>query len=192
MPFSKIHFFNPLNSQERVFLVIRKHWIVLAIKTFFFVFILSTVVAAEMVLKTTFPEITQGQAALAVSLVRTVLMIVFLLGLLSAWTMYYLNVQIVTNERVIDINQRGLLHNDTSELNLDKVEDVTAEIKGLLPNLFDYGNVYVQTAGEVTNFTFEQVARPHQVARMVLTLYEKMHADSLAAARASKNEAQKN
>jgi hypothetical protein len=87
--------------------------------------------------------------------------------------MYYLNVQIVTNERIVDIDQSGLLRHETSELHMQKIEDVTTEIVGPMANFFNYGNIYVQTAGERNKFSFESVANPHGLAKAILELYER-------------------
>lgn len=93
------------------------------------------------------------------------------LGLLIVWTLYYLNLQIVTNERIIDINQRGMLHHETTEFNIAVIQDATTEIKGVLGNIFNFGNVRVQTAGEQQNFVFDHVADPKHVAQTIITLH---------------------
>jgi uncharacterized membrane protein YdbT with pleckstrin-like domain len=183
MPFSPKKLIELISPEERISLIIRRHWVVLAIKLLLFVLILALVLTAEAVLKSAYPELLAGWPNSALELIRITLLMIFFLGLLSAWTMYYLNVQIITNERLVDVNQRGLLHHDTSELSMDRVQDVTVEINGLLPNLLDYGTVYVQTAGEKDYFTFEYVPKPHQVARTIMELYQKGRAvESLASA----------
>jgi len=88
------------------------------------------------------------------------------------WTLYYLNIQIVTNLRIVDIDQTGLFNRRISELHIDKIEDVTSEEKGPFATIFQYGNVYVQTAGTVERFVFERVPNPERIEKIILDLYE--------------------
>src|SRR3989338_6513153 len=91
--------------------------------------------------------------------------------------MYYLNVQIITNQRIVDITQDSLIHHTISELHLSNIEDVTAEVKGLFGTFLDYGNVYVQTAGAAERFVFDRVPNPTAVTKMILDLYETLPED---------------
>lgn len=89
------------------------------------------------------------------------------------WLDFYLDAWIVTNERIINIEQRGFFSRDVSELKLTKIQDVTSEIVGVIPTLFDYGNIYVQTAGEKEHFTFYQIPNPNHVKNVIVGLQEK-------------------
>lgn len=85
---------------------------------------------------------------------------------------YYLDVWIVTSRRVLNIEQHGLFARTVSELRLHRIQDVTAEVKGFLPSMLDYGYVHIQTAGEQQRFEFEQIPHPNQVAKMILDMAE--------------------
>ncbi len=89
------------------------------------------------------------------------------------WLDYYLDAWIVTNERIINIEQRGFFTRKISELKLTKVQDVTSEIIGLIPTIFNYGNIYVQTAGEKERFAFFQIPDPNYVKNVIVDLQEK-------------------
>ncbi|MDP1845337.1 MAG: PH domain-containing protein [Candidatus Moranbacteria bacterium] len=89
------------------------------------------------------------------------------------WLDYYLDAWIVTNERIINIEQRGFFNRDISELKLTKIQDVTSEIIGVIPTLLNYGNIYVQTAGEKERFTFCQIPNPNYVKNVIVELQEK-------------------
>jgi hypothetical protein len=88
------------------------------------------------------------------------------------FTDYYLDTWIVTNERIINIEQEGLFNRTASELDLAAVQDTTAEIRGILQTLLTYGNVYVQTAGEKGRFLFKMINDPEHVKEMVTRLVE--------------------
>lgn len=85
---------------------------------------------------------------------------------------YYLDAWVITNERVLNVEQHGLFSRTISELDLTNVQDVTSEVKGVFPFFFRYGNVYVQTAAEKEHFVFEQVPHPDEIRKRLLVLVE--------------------
>ncbi|MFH1252929.1 MAG: PH domain-containing protein [Candidatus Uhrbacteria bacterium] len=98
---------------------------------------------------------------------------------------YYLDVWIITNERIINIEQKGLFTRVASELHLSAIEDATSETKGMIQTFFNFGNVHIQTAGERTRFIFKNVAHPEKIKEEVVALIEiskKTHSQELAQA----------
>ncbi len=85
---------------------------------------------------------------------------------------YYLDVWIVTNERIVDIQLKGLFSRTTSETRLYRVQDVTAQMQGIFATIFDYGTVHVQTAGATGRFVFEQMPDPDEVVHHISKLVE--------------------
>jgi len=99
--------------------------------------------------------------------------LLFCLGFtLVAWMNYYLDIYIVTDRRIIDVNQEGLLARDLAAIDLVDVEDVKASVQGLLSTFFNYGNVYVQTAADVQNVEFRHVPDPYTLARQIMDWHE--------------------
>lgn len=86
------------------------------------------------------------------------------------FTDYYLDVWIVTNERIVNIEQRGLFTRVASELHLSSIEDATSEVKGMFRTFLDFGNVFIQTAGEKTRFVFKNVPHPEVVKESIVKL----------------------
>lgn len=101
---------------------------------------------------------------------------IYYLGVLlfyfSEFVDYYLDSWIVTNDRIVNIEQQGLFARTISELDLYKIQDVTSEIKGMIPTFLNYGTVSVQTAGEKERFIFEEISDPHEVRKGVINLAE--------------------
>ncbi len=87
---------------------------------------------------------------------------------------YHLDVWIVTDQRIISIEQQGLFNHVSSEHSIYKVQDVTAEIKGKRQTFFNYGQVHIQTAAEAQRFIFEEVADPKKVARIIMETHEEV------------------
>jgi uncharacterized membrane protein YdbT with pleckstrin-like domain len=86
---------------------------------------------------------------------------------------YYLDVWIITNERIIDIQQKGFFSRIISEQRLYRIQDVTSEVHGFLPTVFRYGNVYVQTAGSKQRFFFNEIPNPENVRDTIIKLIER-------------------
>ncbi|MBU0531206.1 MAG: hypothetical protein ABIG32_02880 [Candidatus Uhrbacteria bacterium] len=95
---------------------------------------------------------------------------------------YYLDIWIVTNERIINIEQLGLFARTASELNLTAVQDVTSDVRGITHTFFDYGIVHVQTAAETTRFIFKQVPHPEIIKRQIIQLSDQSRAKQREAA----------
>lgn len=85
---------------------------------------------------------------------------------------YYLDTWIITDHRVLDIQQLGLFRRDVSELRLSKIQDVNVKVKGLFPTFFNYGDVIIQTAGAVPEFKFKQIPNPYKVKDKILHLFD--------------------
>ena len=79
----------------------------------------------------------------------------------------------VTDERIIDIDFHSVLYKEVTIAMLKKIEDVTSKAGGFFSSLFDYGNVFVQTAGTEANIEFMNVPKPSQVAKIINQLLSK-------------------
>jgi len=77
------------------------------------------------------------------------------------------NVNIVTDERIVDIDFYSLIYKEISHCKIDRIQDVTYRMGGVLRTLFDYGDVLIQTAGERPFFEFEAVPHPAKVVRKI-------------------------
>ncbi|MEK7570316.1 MAG: PH domain-containing protein [Patescibacteria group bacterium] len=161
---------------EQVVLLLHRHGFVAARIILLYVF-LGVVPAAAWLLLGSYTNAiadpaTAGYAAL-VLLFASYFLVWGLLFFVS-WLNYYLDVWIVTNERIINIKQVQLFHRIVSEQKLYRVQDVTWEMQGVLGNMFKFGNVIIQTAAEQSKFTFEHIPDPEAVAKTVMHLLEQI------------------
>lgn len=92
---------------------------------------------------------------------------------LERFIIWYYNVYIITNERVIDMDFFSLLFKRVSEAKLERVEDITSASGGVMQSMFDYGDVLIQTAGEIPEIEFERVPHPDRVTKLISELTEK-------------------
>jgi len=80
---------------------------------------------------------------------------------------WYYNVYIITDERIVDVDFYSILYKKVSDTKIDNIQDVTFVTGGALRTLFDYGTIYIQTAGEMREFDFEEVPHPDRVAKVL-------------------------
>lgn len=159
---------------EKIYLVTRQHWVVFAQPFAVWLLFVALLMIFDTVAVPRAPFLAQPPVVQIIDLLKSIYLLILMGALFTIWILYYLNFQIVTNERIVDVTQKNLLLHQTAELHLGRVQDVTAEIKGILGNFFNYGNIYVQTAGETARFEFDRVPNPHGVQKLILDLYEQL------------------
>ncbi|MBI4066580.1 PH domain-containing protein [Candidatus Gottesmanbacteria bacterium] len=93
---------------------------------------------------------------------------------LMSFLRWFFNIYIVTNERVVDIDFIHLLYKEFSEARLEKVQDLSYKTGGIFAAFFNFGDVAIQTAGELPNFEFDAVPRPERVIATISELVEKV------------------
>ncbi|MDD5251549.1 MAG: PH domain-containing protein [Patescibacteria group bacterium] len=104
------------------------------------------------------------------------------LFLMLTFTDYYLDYVLITTERIVHVEQRGLFSRMVSELDISRVQDVTSDSHGIVAFVFGYGTVLVQTAGEQEKFIFEQIPHAEKVRERILDLVEEdRHRDNVKA-----------
>jgi hypothetical protein len=158
-------------KSEKVVFLLRAHWLELAWHTIV-TFVLAVmpiiaygvkdIVAPDIASSSFFPMIILGFSAYYLFL-----LVYFYVG----WLDYYLDVWIVTTERIINIVQDGMFQRRVSELNMYSIQDVTSEVRGIVQTFFKYGDVIVQTAGTHTHFRFHKIPNPYQVKRVIIKIH---------------------
>ena len=160
-------------EDEQIYLVVREHWFHLFLKVLVWMFFAAALVLFNRFFQANLPQLfvgTWGQTTLLFTQIYTLFLV---LSLFLIFVFYYLNVNIITSIRVVDISQEGLFSHTISELHIDKIEDATSQVTGVFGSLFNYGDVYVQTAGTLERFVFTDVPNPAGIEKIVLDLYEK-------------------
>lgn len=105
---------------------------------------------------------TLARAALGVWL------LVIWTGAWGAFTRYFLNAWVLTNQRIVNIKQRRYFSREVSSLFLSRVQDVTTDVTGVLPSLLGIGDIKVQTASEDVEFVMQGIPRPEQMRDIIL------------------------
>ncbi len=82
----------------------------------------------------------------------------------------------VTNRFVIDIDRKPFGFSESrKQAPLSRIQNVNAERPGLIPTLFNYGYVQVETAGAESDIQFENVARPSEIQSDIFRRLDEYH-----------------
>ncbi|HTK03157.1 MAG TPA: PH domain-containing protein [Alphaproteobacteria bacterium] len=87
---------------------------------------------------------------------------------------WYFNVYFVTTHRVIDVDFYNLINKRVSDAEIEKIEDVSYTTGGVLRTMLNYGDVFIQTAAEVSEFDFAAIPNPEKVVKILDDLRQKV------------------
>lgn len=152
------------DSKEKIVLFLRRHpitnvgWILLSIIMF-----ASPMILDQFPILDFLPENFKFVAILGWYLIA----IAFTFESFLDW---FFSVYIVTDERIFDVDFVNLIYREISEANLDQIQDVTTKMGGVVRTVFDYGDIFIQTASEVPNIEFDAVPHPDKVAKTLREL----------------------
>lgn len=152
-------------KDEEVILLIRRRFIVNLpwILTGVFFAIIGPALFPIIISSLPIPPINPLQLSVMLSLY---LLIIFGF-LLTKFTLWYFHVGIVTNKRIKDIDIHGILFKDIAETRISLIQDVKYSQVGFLPSLFNFGDVFIQTAGAEPNIEFDRAPVPSKIAKIV-------------------------
>lgn len=172
-------YFPSQKSEEKIFLLLRRHWF-----SYVAFVIIGLIMSIPLIILFIY-WISSSQALSLIILNISILVasayLLFIIGLLLyGFIDYYLDVYIVTNERIVDIEQDGFFKRKISELHLHQVQDVNAQVKGAFATLLHFGDIHIQTAGERENFIFKAVPNPYRISKIIVDLNEAVLESGLA------------
>lgn len=157
---------------EKVIVIIHRHVLVLIKRALFFIFLILLMIGFGLLINNILPNLIFSDFFPPIFLLISGLTLCIWLFFFFSFIEFYLDAWIITSERIISIEQDGFFSRTISEQRLFRIQDVTTEVKGILPTLFSYGNVFIQTAGEKERFDFEQVPHPDKIRDQIIKLAE--------------------
>ncbi|OHB17744.1 MAG: hypothetical protein A2749_01755 [Parcubacteria group bacterium RIFCSPHIGHO2_01_FULL_45_26] len=161
----------PLEPGEKVIVTYHKHWVVYTIDTFvlLILLILPKIVYVWLTSGAGFFEINQHLAVFLYFIWFILLWGYFFI----IWTNLYLDAWIVTDRRIIDIEQMSLFHRSVSDFRIEKIQNITVTERGFIANLFGYGSIRVETAGEKVELAFDYLPNPYKVRDTINECHDK-------------------
>jgi uncharacterized membrane protein YdbT with pleckstrin-like domain len=159
-----------IKDREVIVKIIHRHWFNI-LKQFFPIFLLVLILVTVFnFLPSYFSVFQEGSLSKFLTFGESLFAVVLWTFIFFVWIDYYFDIWVITSEKIINIEQKGLFMRSLSELKFEKIQDVTVEVKGLLPTILNYGDVFIQTAGEKERFIFRQVPDPYKIKDLVMSL----------------------
>ena len=151
-----------LQESESVLLTCRRHWMYLYPKLVALALVAIVPVAALTAGIAWGPGLG-GVTGLIVLAADVVWGGYWLARLYFTWYRHNNDVWVVTDQRLVDSVRRHWFHHRMASADLVDVEDMAVVKHGLLPTLFNFGDVRCQTAGEQPNFILAGIPKPADV-----------------------------
>lgn len=98
--------------------------------------------------------------------------------LARAYVMWVRTVFLITNQRIIDLDQRGFFVREATEARHDQIDEVSYHVKGVIPTVFRYGTLSLQLRGSSADIILSPVKRPDRLAALINDLRSQHHASS--------------
>lgn len=154
-----------LGKDEKILMVLHRHWIVIFGR--FLVGILLLILPAVLSAAAAVFGFDLALASPYLEFFGVIYLMIIMAALFMFWMDYYLDIWIITSERIVDIEQKSLFNREVSEFMLDKVQDITVEVPGMVATFLKYGNLIIQTAGE-QSFSVRQVPHFYEAKNLIM------------------------
>ena len=92
----------------------------------------------------------------------------WLVILFPFWISWYYSVFIVTDQRLIQITQKGLFHKTVVDLTLNQIQMINYQIAGLQETLLGFGTIMMQTY--VGDLIIHEVHHPARIQKRILKI----------------------
>ncbi|MDP1619494.1 MAG: PH domain-containing protein [Candidatus Moranbacteria bacterium] len=167
---SNPYHFSDKREDEEMITVIHRHWFNILQNLFLIFTMLLLLFGSYAILPALFPILADADYQRLLVFFESLFAMLIWIMFFLVWIDYYFDVWIITSKRIVNITQRGLFSREVSEVELDKIQDVSAEVLGIIPTFLNYGDVQIQTAAEQEKFLFEKVADPYALKNIIMNL----------------------
>jgi len=161
-----------LEPDEQVITTVRKHWFLITLELLtivlfglapVFAFMIVLALPPQEIIMTFFetqtPALIFGIAAW---------MLLSTMAAAASWTSYYLDLWIITDRRIIVVDQINFFNRKVSHIRLELQQDIKVTVKGLIPTLLNYGTIRAQTASAAeSNFTSPGLPDPRGLQALI-------------------------
>jgi hypothetical protein len=87
---------------------------------------------------------------------------------MPSWIAWYYSVFIVTNQRFIQITQKGLFHRSVVDIGLNQIQMVNYEVAGLQETMLGYGTIMMQTL--MGDLVIHDIHHPAHIQKKVINI----------------------
>lgn len=160
-------------TQERVIFKIKRHPIgILAVYFTSAVLLIILAVVAFGVAPRYFTSTSSSQVYGIAGVAYAVFFMLVSGFVYVAHIVYWDNSWTLSDESLAQVTRSSLFDKQSSHLSLGNLQDVIASQEGILPHLFHFGSLRVETAGESSRFLFPLCPNPNLYAQHILEARE--------------------
>jgi Bacterial PH domain len=162
-----------LEADEIVLKVVRKHWFVIitqligaamfAILPVIFLTVILNLPSAFGVF-----QLHLDKYPSAIAFVIAAWLLLSTISAFTVWTKYYLGIWVITDRRIIVVNQESFFRRSVAIFRLERMQDIEFSIKGLIQTFFNFGTINAQTASaETIEFKSSGMPNPDQLQAII-------------------------
>ncbi len=152
-----------LEPDEKVLISVRKHWFVISVEIL--VLLLFGLVPVTLLLAVS--QLPDSLSITTIIFSNTPVLIFFMafwlflsaIAATTAWTHHFLDLWVITDRRVIVIEQIHFFNRRVSNFRLERLQDIKVSINGFIPTMLNFGTLRAQTAS-ATESNFESTGLP--------------------------------
>jgi hypothetical protein len=162
-----------LGTDEYVVLEVRRSLIVFSFQLISYIIGAIIPLLVYAIFSYFIPAFFVGKLAYLASVIYLFIVLNIMYVLAIAFTNYYLDYWVLTNERLVAFEQKKLFSRLASTLNLDKIQDIQIDVRGVINTFLHIGMITVQTASEDKEFILKDAARIEKVKAAITEMYHK-------------------
>ncbi len=163
-----------LEDGEQVLRTVRKHWFVILMEMLSIVAIgllpvIGCVILLQLPINLEVISLFENNLAIIIFLLATWLLLTVMAATV-AWTHYFLDLWVITDRRIIVIEQISFFNRKVSNFRLERMQDIKVTISGIIPTLLNFGTIRAQTASAAeSNFTSPALPDPRGLQSLIQT-----------------------
>lgn len=163
-----------LEPNEKVLTTVRKHWFIITIEMlgillFAIVPLLIFIAIAVLPLPIDISNPFLIYSSEIIFVMAGWLLLSTMAGA-ALWTHYFLDLWVITDRRIIVIDQVHFFNRKVSNFRLERLQDIKVTVKGIIPTLLNYGTIRAQTASAAeSNFTSPGLPAPRELQSLIQT-----------------------
>lgn len=156
-----------LNKDEKIIEILHRNWFYI-FKQFVLVFLLmvSFFLGLFMFIKL-FPLSMQFETAKVLLLVENIFMIMIWIFGFMVWIDYYFDVWVITDQRIINYEQKGLFVRIKKEIKISQIKQIEVDVVGKLASIMNYGDLNVSSEKTNNKIIFRTISDPYRIKKLI-------------------------
>ena len=161
-----------MEESEVVLTTVRKHWFVILSELLVSLFMILLPLLLLLLYKvSSIPlqaDVELETYAPFLSYFFTIWLLLAVITGYTIWTHYFLDLWVITDRRIIVIDQIHFFNRKVSSFRLERLQDIKVVIKGIIPTFLNFGTIQAQTASAAeSNFSSRGLPDPRALQAMI-------------------------